>query len=185
MSVCKRKALVLFPKFSGEAQCSGASLIFPKRPCVHPPHSAPAPPKLRHTSTPSEEYTTCLDQFLGQHSQSLIHYFNRLKESTSTHHDMTMLLYYLLASMHCLSAGVTGTPLEQQVPLVGTGLASKRLIPGNAYFEYCSESDPENDIFKIGMLLTHCSVFRSRMTSADRIIWDPYPPTMYFISDCP
>jgi len=53
---------------------------------------------------------------------------------------------------------VTCTPVEHQRPLVAADVASKPPIPGGSTFEYCSESDPENDIFIIGsFLLVHLS----------------------------
>jgi hypothetical protein len=67
-------------------------------------------------------------------------------------------LSYLLTLTNIMSLIVTCTPVEHQRQLKAADVASKLSIPGGSTFEYCSESDPENDIFIIGsFLLEHLS----------------------------
>jgi hypothetical protein len=62
-------------------------------------------------------------------------------------------LSYLLTLTNIMGFIVTCTPFEHQGPLIAADVASKPSIPGGSTFEYCSESDPENDIFIIGSFL--------------------------------
>jgi hypothetical protein len=71
-------------------------------------------------------------------------------------------LSYLLVLTNILSSTVTCTPFEQQKPLIAD-VVLKQSIPGGSTFEYCPESDPENDIFAIGFLPTYLPL--SHLTS--------------------
>ncbi|KUJ08861.1 uncharacterized protein LY89DRAFT_690832 [Mollisia scopiformis] len=68
---------------------------------------------------------------------------------------------YVFALANFMSSMVTCTLFEQQRLFSSIDVTSKPSIPGGSTFEYCSESDPENDIFII-----------------EKIKWDPNPPTI-------
>ena len=59
-------------------------------------------------------------------------------------------LSYLVVLTNALSFIAPCTPFEDQWPVAMADVASKSSIPGGSTFEFCAESDPDNDIFTIG-----------------------------------
>jgi len=56
-----------------------------------------------------------------------------------------------LALASILSFRVSCKPLEHQKSIIETDATFELSIPGGSTFRYCSESNPENDIFAIGL----------------------------------
>lgn len=92
---------------------------------------------------------------------------------------------YFLTLANFMSSMVTCVLFEQQRLFTSIDVTSKQSIPGGSTFEYCSESDPQNDIFTIGSVpLTHLYL-QTTDGLVEKIKWDPNPPTMYYILPLP